>query len=153
MKTAHLRILASCFLACFVLAASVPATQSVRGSSQGVVGDNLVYLPLIQKPAEPVPHPLSGRWLDPDTTGTVTTIEWQSTGYAVISVINPYRGGNELTWSTWLNGVLRWEYCVYNGANGYPCITSESISTETLIANWYWTHGGNSGTTYYIHLP
>jgi hypothetical protein len=150
MKTTHLRILAFGVLACLLLAASVPATQSVLGSSPRAVGDNRVYLPFIQKPVEPVPlHPLSGRWLDPDTTGTVTTIEWQITGYVVISIINPNRGGNELTWSTWSNGVFRWEYCVPSG----PCITSESISDDTLIANWYWTGGGNSGATYYIRLP
>jgi hypothetical protein len=93
-------------------------------------------------------HPLVGRWLDPDTSGTVTTIEWQNDGYVVVSIINPNRGGNELTWSSYINGVFRWEYC----PPGMYCITSESISPDTLVANW-WNTGGFSGTTYYTRIP
>jgi len=40
---------------------------------------------------------MAGKWLDPDTSGTITTIEAQGGGFAVVSVINPDRGGNELT--------------------------------------------------------
>lgn len=94
---------------------------------------------------------MAGRWNDPDTPGTVTTIEEQNGEFVVVSVINPSRGVNELTWSTYENGVLRWEYCPEN----MYCITSETVAVydDTLVADWYWTEGGNGGTTYFERLP
>jgi hypothetical protein len=99
---------------------------------------------------EPVPS-LASRWLDPDTTGTVTTIEEQNGEYVVVSVINPDRGVNEVTSSSYSNGVLTWEYCPPN----MHCITSESVSvtSDSLTATWSWSDGGNSGTTVYQRLP
>ena len=110
------------------------------------VNQSRIFMPLIQKP---VVHPLVGRWLDPDTSGTVTTIDWVIGGYRVVSVINPNRGGNEVVWSSWSPSSFSWAYCVPNG----PCIISESISDTTLVANWHWDDWGNSGTTYYTRLP
>ena len=99
---------------------------------------------------EPMPG-LTGKWLDPDTSGTVTTIEEQNGEYVVVSVINPDRGVNEVTSSSYSNGVLTWEYCPPN----MHCITSESVSvtSDRLTSTWSWSDGGNSGTTVYQRLP
>ncbi len=127
---------------------SSPVVDGAVSKPNGITMEfqNVIYLPLVHKPAS---LPLVGRWLDPGTTGTVTTIDWVNNGYAVISIINPNRGGNELTWWTWSGSVLRWEYCPPD----MYCITSETISTDTLITNWWWTNGGSSGTTTYVRLP
>ncbi len=110
--------------------------------------------PPIRVPATQVPVPtpvqvdamagLVGSWLDPDANGTVTTIVAQADGYAVKSVINPDRGSNELTDTSWSNGVLTWTYCI-PAAN---CITSEtvSISGDSLSTRWQ-EDGGSSGET------
>lgn len=94
---------------------------------------------------------MAGRWLDPDTTGTITTIEERNGEFVVISVINPGRGDNELTSSSYSNGVLSWEYC----APQMHCITSQSVSvtSTTLTATWAWSDGGNSGTTVFQRQP
>lgn len=99
----------------------------------------------------PSPPTMAGRWDDPDTPGTVTTIEERNGEFVVVSVINPDRGTNELTWSRWENGVLSWEYCPPD----MYCITSETVDVteDTLIAEWYWSDGGNGGTTYFERLP
>ena len=87
---------------------------------------------------------MAGKWLDPDTSGTITTIVADGSGYKVSSVINPNRGGNELTNSSWSNGVLTWTYCVPNG----NCITSVTTSVTSTKLNTNWTDdGGQSGTT------
>jgi len=93
---------------------------------------------------------MAGKWLDPDTSGTVTTIVAQNGGYAVVSVINPNRGGNELTDTNWSNGVLTWTYCVPNG----NCITSvtTSVSANTLDTTWT-DDQGRSGTTTFQRQP
>ena len=94
---------------------------------------------------------LVGNWLDPDTSGTITTIEAQGNGYAVVSVMNPDRGVNELTESQWENGVLTWTYC----PESMHCIVSYTVSVDesTLVANWDWADGGNGGTTYFVRQP
>jgi hypothetical protein len=99
---------------------------------------------------EPPPS-AAGRWSDPDTSGTVTTIAEQNGQTVVVSIINPNRGGNELTSSSYVNGVLTWTYC----PPGYNCVISEliSVTSTTLTATWHWTDGGNSGTTVYTRLP
>ncbi len=40
---------------------------------------------------------MAGKWLDPDTSGTITTIEANGSGFAVGSVTNSDRGVNQLT--------------------------------------------------------
>lgn len=95
---------------------------------------------------EPMPG-LVGKWIDPDSSGggTVSTIEYQNGQYVVTSVINTNRGPNELTTTSWANGVLTWEYC----PAGMHCITQKtvSISGDTLVVDWAWSDGGNSGTS------
>ncbi len=107
-------------------------------------------LPTVAAPTEQ-PASMAGNWDDPDTPGTVTTIGEQNGGYVVISVINPDRGVNELTWTKYENGVLSWEYCPQN----MYCITSETVSVDdtTLVATWRWSDGGNGGTTYFNRIP
>jgi hypothetical protein len=104
-----------------------------------------------QPTTQPPPASMAGRWNDPDTPGTVTTIEERNGEFEVVSVINPDRGVNELTWTTYENGVLSWEYC----PESMYCITSETVSvtSSTLTATWNWTDGGNGGTTYFERLP
>jgi hypothetical protein len=93
---------------------------------------------------------LAGRWNDPDTKGTVTTIAWENGQYVVKSVINPSRGGNEVTKSSWSNGVLTWTYCVPNG----NCITSRTVSVSGDSLNTTFTDDqGNSGTTTFTRVP
>jgi hypothetical protein len=91
-----------------------------------------------------------GRWLDPDTTGTVTTIFALDGGLAVDSVINPSRGGNELTTQDWQNGVLTWTYCIPDG----NCITSVTVSISGDLLTTTWTDDrGYSGTTIMQRVP
>ena len=95
---------------------------------------------------EPMPG-LAGKWIDPDSSGggTISTIAYQNGEYVVTSVINTGRGTNELTKSSWSNGVLTWEYC----PSGMHCVTQNtvSVSGNTLTVNWAWSDGGNSGTS------
>ncbi len=95
---------------------------------------------------EPMPG-LAGAWIDPDSSGggTISTIVWENNEYVVTTVINPDRGPNELTSSTWSNGVLTWEYC----PEGMHCITQSTVSLngDALTVNWSWSDGGNSGTS------
>jgi hypothetical protein len=87
---------------------------------------------------------MAGEWLDPDTSGTITTIVADGSGFKVVSVINPNRGGNELTDSSWSNGVLTWTYCVPNG----NCLTSVTTSVTSTKLNTTWTDDqGRSGET------
>jgi hypothetical protein len=95
---------------------------------------------------------MAGKWLDPDTSGTITTIAAQSGGYAVVSVINPDpdRGTNELTKSSWSNGVLTWTYCIPGG----NCITSVTVSVNATSLDTTWTDDrGYSGTTTFQRQP
>ncbi|HTX92619.1 MAG TPA: hypothetical protein VMC09_15515 [Anaerolineales bacterium] len=93
---------------------------------------------------------LVGKWLDPDTTGTITTIEWQNNEYVVTSVSNPDRGGNEVTKSSWSNNVLTWTYCIPGG----NCITSVTtgLSGDSLDTTWS-DDRGYSGTTTFQRQP
>jgi hypothetical protein len=92
---------------------------------------------------------MAGRWIDPGTMGTITTIIAQDGGFAVESVINPSRGGNELTATKWSNGVLTWTYCIPS-AN---CITNVTVSLEGNNLNTSWTDdSGNSGQTTFLRL-
>ena len=94
---------------------------------------------------EPMPG-LAGKWIDPDSAGggTISTIEFQNGLYVVTSVINTGRGPNELTTSSWANGVLTWEYCP---ANMY-CITQHTVSLDgdVLTVDWA-SDSGSSGTS------
>ena len=108
--------------------------------------------PSTQSPATqpPAQGSMAGRWNDPDTTGTVTTIIALDGGYAVDSVINPDRGGNELTKTDWSNGVLTWTYCIPGG----NCLTSTTVSLEGDSLFTTWTDDrGYSGTTTFERLP
>jgi hypothetical protein len=95
---------------------------------------------------EPTEYSMAGEWLDPDTTGTITTIVAKGSGYAVESVINPNRGGNELTKTNWSNGTLTWTYCVPNG----NCITSVTgrVSADSLYTTWSDDRGASGETTF-----
>ncbi len=88
---------------------------------------------------------MAGKWLDPDTTGTITTIAAQGDGFVVVSVMNPERGVNELTETSWADGVLTWTYC----PEDMHCIVSKttSVTDKILTAEWSWADGGNGGTT------
>jgi len=93
---------------------------------------------------------MAGKWLDPDTTGTITTITSQNGGYAVVSVINPDRGQNELTKTSWSNGVLTWTYCISGG----NCITSVTVSVNSTSLETTWSDDrGYSGTTTFQRQP
>jgi hypothetical protein len=99
---------------------------------------------------------LSGRWNDPDTitasttTPTVTTIVWDNGQYVVKSVINPSRGVNEVTNSSWSNGVLTWTYCITDG----NCISTATVSISGDKLNTTWTDDrGSSGTTTFERAP
>jgi hypothetical protein len=105
--------------------------------------------PLATSPAiggESMPG-LVGKWIDPDSSGggTISTIAYTNGEYVVTSVVNTGRGANELTNSSWSNGVLTWEYC----PSGMHCITQHtvSLSGDTLTVDWAWSDGGNSGTS------
>ena len=90
---------------------------------------------------------LAGKWNDPQPNGdkTISTIEYKNGEYVVTSVINTSRGANEVTKSSWSNGVLTWEYCPAS----MHCITQHtvSLSGDTLTVDWAWSDGGNSGTS------
>ncbi len=88
---------------------------------------------------------MAGKWLDPDTSGTITTIQAQGDGFAVVSVMNPERGTNELTETSWDNGVLTWTYCPPD----MYCIVSKtkSVTSDTLTADWYWRDDPSQGGT------
>ena len=88
---------------------------------------------------------MAGKWLDPDTSGTITTIEKQGSGYVVVSVMNPDRGINELTDTSWANGVLTWTYCPQD----MHCIGSKTVSVtaDTLTAEWWWVDDTSTGGT------
>ena len=102
--------------------------------------------PTLQPSAVP---DMAGRWIDPGTMGTITSIIAQDGGFAVKSVINPARGGNELTATNWSNGVLIWTYCIPN-AN---CITNVTVSLDGNNLNTNWTDdSGNSGQTTFLRL-
>jgi hypothetical protein len=108
----------------------------------------------IQPPAgqEALPG-LTGKWIDPDSVNgdTVSTIAWQNGTYVVISVINSSRGVNEVTKSSWLNGVLTWVYCPAS----YYCITQTTISLNgnALTVNWSRTDVQSSGTSVLQRQP
>jgi hypothetical protein len=108
--------------------------------------------PVIQSSPTLLPSPvqsMAGRWIDPGTMGTITTIMAQEGGFAVKSVINPTRGGNELTATNWSNGVLTWTYCIPN-AN---CITNVTVSLDGNSLYTTWTDdSGNSGQTTFLRL-
>ncbi len=92
---------------------------------------------------------MAGRWIDTSTMGTITTIVTQEGGFAVQSVINPARDGNELTATSWSNGVLTWTYCIPN-AN---CITNVTVSLDGNNLNTSWTDdSGNSGQATFLRL-
>jgi hypothetical protein len=85
-----------------------------------------------------------GKWLDPDSSGTVTTIMGLDGGLAVESVINPNRGGNELTEDNWDGSVLTWTYCIPNGS----CVTSQTVYVDGDSLYTLWTDDqGNAGVT------
>lgn len=95
---------------------------------------------------------MTGRWLDPDTSGTITTIAAQGDGYVVVSIINPDRGVDELTESSWANGKLSWTYCPQD----MHCIASElvSVTDNSLTAKWWWVDDTSTGgTTTYSKVP
>jgi hypothetical protein len=95
---------------------------------------------------------MAGKWLDPDTSGTITTIEAQGSGFAVVSVMNPDRGVNELTDTSWSNGVLTWTYCPQD----MHCIGSKtkSVTADSLVADWWWVDDTTSGgTTTFSRVP
>ncbi len=99
--------------------------------------------PVTQLPSGPYTD-MIGSWLDPDTSGTVTTIMGLGGGLTISSVVNPDRGGNEYFFSNWQNDVLSWVYCVPKGA----CFSTSttSVSGDQLVTNWQ-DDSGNSGTT------
>lgn len=114
---------------------------------------SLIPTPTVAPPSSggqgPMPG-LVGKWLDPDTSGTITTIEAQGSGYAVVSVINPDRGENELTETSWSNGVLTWTYCITGG----NCITSVTTGLRGDLLDTTWTSdNGGSGTTIFERQP
>ncbi|MFH1524621.1 MAG: hypothetical protein ABIF04_06625 [Chloroflexota bacterium] len=94
---------------------------------------------------------LAGKWLDPDTTGTLTTIVWENGKYAITTIMNPNRSVNELSWYTWENNTLSWEYCPEN----MHCISSKlvSVNGDNMSAEWWWSDGGNGATTTYQRVP
>jgi hypothetical protein len=136
-----------------VLIGVIVATALTACSSGSIIPTPTASpMPVIQPSptSQPSPMPgLVGRWIDPNTLGTVTTIIVQDGGFAVKSVINPGRGGNELTATNWSNGVLTWTYCIPN-AN---CITNVTVSVEgnSLLTNWT-DDNGNSGQTIFLRL-
>jgi hypothetical protein len=88
---------------------------------------------------------MEGVWVDPDTTGTTSTIVKVGDGYEVVSVTNVNRGNvNELTYTNWDGYVLTWTYCVDGGA----CVTTVTISVDGdgLYTSWS-NDQNNSGYT------
>jgi hypothetical protein len=93
---------------------------------------------------------MAGRWLDPDSTGTYHLIVWENGKYIVAATLNPETGENEVTTSTWADGVLTWTYCVSGG----PCVTTETVSYSygSLKTNWS-NDQGYSGSTTMERMP
>lgn len=85
---------------------------------------------------------LAGSWLEPDNTGTVTTIIALNGGYTVDSMIDPNQGKIEITSTDWSKGVLTWTYC----RTGDACVTNQTDSFigESLDIHW-WTGPQNGG--------
>ena len=96
---------------------------------------------------------LAGKWIDPDSVNgdTVSTIAWQNGTYVVVSVINSSRGVNEVTKSSWSNGVLTWVYCPAS----YYCISQSTVSLngDALTVNWSRTDVQSSGTSVLKRQP
>jgi hypothetical protein len=119
-------------------------TETLQRVSSPVPPQPVATMPLVL-------DSMAGRWNDPDTEGTVTTIiAVDGGGYAVQSVINPSRGANELTKINWSNGVLTWTYCIPNGV----CYTSMTVSLSGDSLDTTWTDdAGSSGQTTFQRLP
>lgn len=96
---------------------------------------------------------LAGKWIDPDSNGggTVSTIVWQDGAYVVTSVINSSRGVNEVTKSSWANGVLTWVYCP---ANWY-CLSQATVALngDALTVDWSRTDVQSTGTSVLQRQP
>jgi hypothetical protein len=96
---------------------------------------------------------LAGKWIDPDSNGggTVSTIVWQDGTYVVTSVINSSRGVNEVTKSSWENGVLTWVYCP---ASWY-CLSQSTVSLngDALTVNWSRTDVQSTGSSVLQRQP
>ena len=93
---------------------------------------------------------LVGKWLDPDTSGTYHVITWQNNEYVVTTTMNPNRGGNEVTSSTWADSVLTWVYCVPDGA----CVTTKTVSVNGDNLDTTWSNDqGQTGTTTLTRMP
>ena len=106
--------------------------------------------PVAGQEAEPG---LAGKWIDPDSNGggTLSTIAWQNGTYTVSSVINSARGVNEVTKSSWSNGVLTWVYCPAN----FYCITQTTVllNGNALTVAWSRTDVQSSGTSVLQRQP
>ena len=98
-------------------------------------------------PQPPAGASMAGKWLDPDTSGTITTIAAKSGGFEAVSVINPERGKNELPNLPWSNGVLTWTYCIPGG----NCITSVTVSVNDSSLETTWTD--DRGLLGYDNIP
>ena len=114
---------------------------------------NIIPTPTVAPPSggsgEAIPG-LAGKWLDPDTSGTYHVIAWQNNQYVVTATMNPNRGGNEVTSSTWANGVLTWVYCVPDGA----CVTTKTVSVNGDNLDTTWSNDqGLDGTTTLTRMP
>jgi hypothetical protein len=97
----------------------------------------------------PMPD-LVGKWLDPDTSGTVTTIAWQNNEYVATDTSNPNHPGYKVTASNWSNNVLTWTYCVPQGA----CVTTVTVSVSGNNLDTTWSNDqGYSGTTTLTRQP
>jgi hypothetical protein len=129
-----------------VLIGTVVGLFIIACSCSSLLPSSTGSTPLPSSNQGPMPG-LVGKWIDPDSSGggTISTIEYKNGEYVVTSVINTGRGPNELTTSSWSNGVLTWEYC----PSGMHCITQHtvSLSGDTLTVDWAWSDGGNSGTS------
>lgn len=92
---------------------------------------------------------LANRWLDPDT-GTFHLVIWENDEYVVAASMNPDRGGNEVTESSWANGVLTWTYCVPGGS----CVTTKTVSVSPCSLDTTWSNNnGYSGSTTLECMP
>jgi len=120
------------------------------GSSGNTTMQRVTVIGTLTPGANPSYQDMIGKWLDPGTSGTVTTIIGLDGGLAVESVINPSRGGNELTTQNWDGSVLTWIYCIPHG----NCITSQTVSVEgnSLYTTWS-DDQGRSGTTTFQRQP
>ena len=117
------------------------------GASGSTMLQRVSSAPALSQEANPG---MAGRWLAPDTSGTYHLIVWENGEYIVAATLNPNRGGNEVTSSTWANGILIWTYCVPNGA----CVTTEAIPPTDGSMTTHWTNDqGKSGTTTLERMP